>query len=355
MLVDGVSKRALEAVVELVYTGSHPVGHHGLSVEEVLEAGAALGLPLTAGNVFCDPGKAIFEVTAPSPEEQSYPAGFHEQSLKVSRALKPQDYQAPCIDSAVEQQVTDEEGKLPAGVLGRSEKVAGMEMNNADVQMNEKGVLPAQDTSSVSFLPKKRHSSFIRIPLQCDLCTFSTSAPSLLQIHVERVHRQGSPPALICPHCGKGAAGYRGLQIHMAHTHKIYRNGNKGKDGQHALNEQQQLQLSQQQPVQHQQQFCAPVKPPQQMNHKMPPPLYVGNKNAKRSKSVGGSTRRSSTSMRSSYRRSSDSCDFTPTAQVLWIDFDWHFQSQLSLKFSSAVFQDNTTLHPKSPLKICGI
>jgi len=326
VLVDGVSKRALEAVVELVYTGSHPVGHHGVSVEEVLEAGAALGLPLTAENVFGDPGKAIFEV-APSLEEQSHHARSREQSLKVSRALKPQGYQAPCIGDAVKQLATDHGGATmaPAGVLGTyvSEEVAGIKWDNTnqlDCKMNEKVVLQIQERNSVSFLPK-RHSSSEKIPFQCNLCTFSTSMPSFLRLHVKKVHRQGCPPALICPHCGKGAAGYRGLQIHIAHTHKIKRTSGKGKNGQHAPKQNQQHSPSQQQ-------IGAPVlreqimKPPQQVGE--PPYQNVKRQNVKRSQSVGASTRRSSkqltrrssTTKRASHHRSFDPCDFNSAVQV---------------------------------------
>ena len=318
-MVDGVSKKALEAAVELVYTGSH----RGVSVEEVLEAGVTLGLPLTAENVFGDPGKAIFEVT-PSPGEQR--ARSLEQSLKVRRALKP--HQAPGFnDDAVKQLATDHGGNqmVPAGILGTN--VKGMKRGNTNqlyFQMAEK------DESSVSFLPK-RHSSSEKIQLQCNLCTFSTRMPSFLRLHVEKVHKQGSPPAMICPHCGKGAAGYRGLQIHIAHTHKIYRTSGKGKNEQHAPNQNQQHAPSQQQVV-------APViseqmmKPPQQVggpvNHKIPPSR---GKNAKRSKSVGSptrrspkrSTRRSSTTKRTSHRRSFDSaCDFPSPVQVSGIMLD---------------------------------
>ena len=300
MLVDGVSKAALEAAVELVYTGSLPIGHHGVSVEEVLEAGVTLGLPLTAENVFGDPGKAIFEV-APLLEEQSHHAGSLEQSLKVSRALKPQGYQAPCIGDAVRPLVTDHGGTTmaPAGVPG----------------------------SSVSFTPK-RHSPSEKIPLQCDLCTFSTSMPSFLRLHVERVHRQGCPPALICPHCGKGAAGNRGLQIHIAHTHKIYRTSGKGKNGHPALNQNQQHSPSQRHagaPVLSQQMR----KPPQQVGKPAPSQnKNVKRPNVKRSKSVGASTRRSSkqstrrssTTKRASHSPSFDSCDIDSEVQVHMMD-----------------------------------
>ena len=148
--------------------------------------------------------------------------------------------------------------------------------------------------------------------------------PSLLRLHVERVHKQGSPPALICHHCGKGAAGYRGLQIHMAHTHKIYRASGKGqqtpiKDKQHATSRQQ---------------VCAPairkqmMKSPHQhrepVYHKIPPSL---KKNAQRSMSADSSTRRSSKPLirRSSTTngtficRSSDSCDYTSTLWALQV------------------------------------
>ena len=114
MLVDGVSKRALEAAVELIYTGSHPTSPDGVSVEEILEAGFTLGLPLTAENVFGDPGKALFEV-APLPGEQSHRVRSFKQSLKVNRA---QGYQVPYIRDAVKQLSTDHGGTVmvPAGV-----------------------------------------------------------------------------------------------------------------------------------------------------------------------------------------------------------------------------------------------
>ena len=182
-------------------------------------------------------------------------------------------------------------------------------------------MLRTQATTSVSLLPK-RHSSSGKIPLHCNLCNFSTSMPSFLRLHVEKVHRQGCPPALICPHCGRGAAGYRGLQIHIAHTHKIYRTSGKGKNGQLAPNQKQQvgaLVLREQM-----------MKPPQQVgepeNPKIPPSQNkdVKRQHVKRSMSVGASTRRSSkpptrrssTTKRTSHRRSSDSCDFISTVQV---------------------------------------
>ena len=318
VLVDGISKSALEAAVELVYTGAHLVGRHGVSIEEVVEAGAALGLPFSAENVYSDSEKTIFEVT---PAEPSLHLRSLEHSSRKSKVLEPQSHPAPCCDEAVKQLVTDHEGNsmIPAGVLGRNaSKEAEMEGNHAG-QMS-------QDTSRVSLLLEQKYSSLERIPLQCHLCTFSTHLPSFLRLHVDRVHKNGSPPALICPHCGKGAAGNRGLQIHIAHTHKIYRSG-KGKNGQVAPNQNQ----LQHQHAPSQQQFGAPALSEQVMKpthpvgkplkHKSPPPLHVGNKSAKsqiakRSKSVGFSTMRSSTSKRISHRKSSDSYDFPSAVQV---------------------------------------
>lgn len=318
MLVDGISKSALEAAVDLVYTGAHLVGRHGVSLEEVVEAGAALGLPFSAENVYSDSEKTIFEVT---PAEPCLHLGSLEHSSRVSKALESQSHPAPCCDEAVKQLVTDQEenSMISAGVLGRSAS------EKAEMEGNHAGQM-TQDTSRVSLLLDQKYSSSERIPLQCHLCTFSTHLPSILRLHVDRVHKNGSPPALICPHCGKGAAGNRGLQIHLAHTHKIYRSS-KGKNGQRAPTRNQ----MQHQHVPSQQQFDAPALSEQVMKpihpvarplkHKSPPPRHVGNKNAKsqiakRSKSVGLSTRRSSTSKRISHRKSSDSYDFPSAVQV---------------------------------------
>merc|ERR1719234_1623040 len=310
VLVDGISKSALEAAVELVYTGAHLVGRHGVSVEEVVEAGVALGLPFSAENIYTDSERTIFEVTPVEPSLHLRPL---EHSSEESKALEPQSNPVPYIGDAVKQLVTDHVGNsmIAAGVQGRNEsEEAGIEGNHA-------GQMP-QDTSRVSLLLEQKHSSSERIPLQCHLCTFSTLLPSFLRLHVNRVHKQGSPPALICPHCGKGAAGIRGLQIHIAHTHKIYRSG-KGKNRQHAQNQ------LQHQDAPSQQQFDAPalseqvMKPPhpvvKQVKHKSPPQQHVGNKHAKRSKSVGSYTRRSSTTKRIFHRKSSDSCDFPSSVQ----------------------------------------
>ena len=92
VLVDGISKSALEAAVELVYTGAHLVGRHGVSVEEVVEAGAALGLPFSAENVYSDSEKTIFEVT---PAEPCLHLGSLEHSSRVSKALE-----SPVLESA---------------------------------------------------------------------------------------------------------------------------------------------------------------------------------------------------------------------------------------------------------------
>ena len=91
--VDGISKSALEAAVELAYTGAHLGGRHGVSLEEVVEAGAALGLPFSAENVYCDSEKTIFEVT---PAEPSLHLRSLEHSSRKSKVLEPQSHPAPC-------------------------------------------------------------------------------------------------------------------------------------------------------------------------------------------------------------------------------------------------------------------
>merc|ERR1719234_3097532 len=130
VLVDGISKSALEAAVELVYTGAHIVGRHGVSVEEVVEAGTALGLPFSAENIYSDPERTIFEVT---PVEPSLHLGPLEHSSGVSKALEPQSNPAPYIDVAVKQLVIDHEGSSmsPVDVLGSNESEgAGIEGNH---------------------------------------------------------------------------------------------------------------------------------------------------------------------------------------------------------------------------------
>merc|ERR1719234_2456543 len=159
VLVDGISKSALEAAVELVYTGAHIVGRHGVSVEEVVEAGAALGLPFSAENIYGDSERTIFEVT---PVEPSLHLGPLEHSSGVSKALEPQSNPAPYIDVAVKQLDLEGNSMIAAGVRGRNVgEEAGIEGNHAG-QMS-------QDTSRVSLLLEQKHSSE-RIPLQCHLC-----------------------------------------------------------------------------------------------------------------------------------------------------------------------------------------
>merc|ERR1719234_1387241 len=102
VLVDGISKSALEAAVELVYTGAHIVGRHGVSVEEVVEAGAALGLPFSAENIYGDSERTIFEVTPVEPSLHLRPL---EHSSGVCKALEPQSNSAVAVKQLVSDHV----------------------------------------------------------------------------------------------------------------------------------------------------------------------------------------------------------------------------------------------------------
>ena len=99
VLVDGISKSALEAAVELVYTGAHLVGRHGVSVEEVVEAGVALGLPFSAENIYTDSERTIFEVTPVEPSLHLRPL---EHSSGVCKALEPQSHSSLKCETAWE-------------------------------------------------------------------------------------------------------------------------------------------------------------------------------------------------------------------------------------------------------------
>ena len=323
-------------------------------MEEVLEAGAALGLPLSAENVFGDPGRTIFEATP---------------FVSVDRTIDSQGRPAAYFGDAVEQHVAEHESNpiITTCALGRrgieevemkmnsaSLPIIGglmsqetchflkqnvmsdpkMEEGRAEFKENEGRVVEGKMKKSDEQLNQNKgvRGAPYRVPFHCTLCTYSSSTPSILRRHVVNVHEKGSKTTLVCPQCGQGVNGYKGLQIHVAHSHKnwikVGKEGvAKGKieqhAGQHPQVSQEQLQQQhapfQPMPVQHQEQspchLLIEQLPSKQAVNNNIPPLPGKRQTAKRSKSAGAQTRRSTTSRKSHQRHNCHLCTFSSTVR----------------------------------------